>query len=135
MAFDGIDGHNTQCQSGQDILLKALLPNCISGQQVVFDGAKFLCQSPQPPSWKSVVETTLHPFETDHNNYLDCAAGYTAIACSSVVVPSGAFSCQTTPGQINPATGLSSCGQAGCNAHNAGDTGYYSTTTCAKFEP
>jgi hypothetical protein len=44
MAFTGIDGSNTFCDSGQDILSSALLPGCTANQQVIFDGSKFVCE-------------------------------------------------------------------------------------------
>ena len=43
MAFTGVDGSNTFCNSGQDILLNAL-PSCGVNQQVIFDGSKFICE-------------------------------------------------------------------------------------------
>lgn len=77
------------------------------------------------------VKTKTHPF-VGTSNYLDCDAGYTAIACTSLTIPSGQYTCQTTPDKTNPSTGRSSCVQAGCTSQAAGDTGYYSTTTCMK---
>jgi hypothetical protein len=91
---------------------------------------------PTCSSWNVKVETTTYGFSINGGttvNYLDCAAGYVAIACTSVVVPSGAFSCETTPDMIDPATGMSACDQANCGSHEPGDTGYYSTATCASI--
>ena len=77
------------------------------------------------------VETATFDF-TPVAHYLDCPSGYIAIACNSVVVPSGSFTCQTTPDQIDPATNNNACAQAGCSSHATADYGYYTTTTCMK---
>jgi len=47
MAWTGVDGSNTFCDSGQDILSSALLPGCAANQQVIFDGSKFVCEDKQ----------------------------------------------------------------------------------------
>lgn len=91
-------------------------------------------------SWKAFVVanpdvdvvTARHAFSSAAS-YVDCRAGYTSIACTSVVVPSGAFSCMATPGYTNPSTGKSACAQAGCGNQLAGDTHYVTTNTCVKF--
>lgn len=44
MAFTGVDGSNTFCNSGQDIF-KSALPNCAAGQQITYDGAQFTCEN------------------------------------------------------------------------------------------
>lgn len=90
---------------------------------------RWRAMAPVKPTYK--VKTTVMPFTTTTAQYLDCPAEFTAIACTSVVVPSGSFSCQIKPG-INPTTKASSCVQAGCSSHGPNDTGYYSTGTCVK---
>jgi len=44
MSFTALDGANTECRSGQDVLKNAL-PNCTPGQQVSFDGSGFTCEN------------------------------------------------------------------------------------------
>ena len=44
MAFTGVDGSNTFCNSGQDIFKNAL-PSCGTGQVVAYDGSKFYCKA------------------------------------------------------------------------------------------
>lgn len=65
--------------------------------------------------------------------YVDCPADTVAIACNSVAIPSGSFSCPTTPGATDPATGMSACLQSGCTNHGTDDTTYYTTATCMQF--
>jgi hypothetical protein len=45
MGFTGINGSNTFCNSGQDILNNAI-PACTNGQQVVKENGKFICKNP-----------------------------------------------------------------------------------------
>jgi ribosomal protein S27AE len=44
MGFTGVNGSNTFCNSGQDILSNAI-PTCAAGQIVAHDGSKFYCKA------------------------------------------------------------------------------------------
>ena len=44
MGFTGVDGSNTFCNSGQDILNNAI-PTCGDGMQVAHEGGKFICKA------------------------------------------------------------------------------------------
>jgi hypothetical protein len=45
MSFNGpVNNNNTYCSDGQFVLTNAL-PNCTEGQEVVFSGGKFICQT------------------------------------------------------------------------------------------
>ena len=80
-----------------------------------------------------VIKSALLPFgdgTPGATQYVDCDPGYAAISCTSIIVPSGDYSCQATPGYHN---GLGSCLQAGCTiGRQPTDTGYYTVATCIR---
>ncbi|RKP47557.1 shufflon system plasmid conjugative transfer pilus tip adhesin PilV [Trinickia fusca] len=62
-----------------------------------------------------------------------CPPGYAAMSATSIVVPSGTYSCLSTVFN-NPASQQSGDVFAGCTSHMSGDTGYMNQLVCARFQ-
>jgi hypothetical protein len=94
-----------------------------------WDGAVWTPVATSNPQVQTVIAT--FPFELVAH-YLDCPLGWVAVGCVSISSPSGKYTCDTYSG-TDPANNLNACVQAGCNAHAAGDTGYFTSVSCIKF--
>jgi hypothetical protein len=87
--------------------------------------------SPPPPGTDTqIAKGTLAFSSISNSQFVNCPSGYHATACTSIVVPSGAASCNTHFPVNNG--GASACTQDGCIASATSDTGYLMTVTCQK---
>ena len=104
MAFTGVDGSNTFCNSGQDVLSNAL-PDCQANQQVAFDGTRFVCENkPAPP-----VCTANQVLTYTASGFVCVTKGAEVPTCTAnelLTYNGDAFQCAAGPSNGRP------CGQA-----------------------